>query len=85
MKRQLTIFFDSENQPTIRIGTDDDMGDFWNDIFILIEAIGCLAALDRKSGHTEHNGEPVNKYLHKTLDKVLADYNGAYEERRLNG
>ena len=83
MKRQLTIFFDSDDQPTIQIGLYEP-GDPWEDLAILMEALGTVAAIDRKNGHTEHNGKPVNQYLHEYLDKVLNDYDKSHTLHRLD-
>ena len=78
MKRKLMIDFDSDRKQSMMIGADEP-GNIWDDLAVLMEAIGCLAAIDRKTGHIEHNGKPVTKHLHEYLDKVLKDYEKSYE------
>lgn len=50
----------------------------WNDIAILLEGVGTLAAILRLHGHTHHNGTPLNQYLHEYLDGALADYDRSH-------
>lgn len=79
MKRKLMIDFDSDRPQQVLIGAEE-AGNIWDDLAVLLEAVGCLAAIDKNSGHTEHNGKPVEQCLHEYLDKVLKDYGQSLEQ-----
>lgn len=84
VKRKLMIDFDSDRAQQVQIGVETP-GNPWDDLAVLLEAVGCLAGIDRNSGHTTHNGKPVNEYLHSYLDKVLKDYERAYTADKAPG
>ena len=75
VNRELHIVFDSDKP--ILIGAES-VGSPWEDMMICMEAVGCLAALVRRSGITEHKGLSLRNYLHEYLDRVLEDYDKSY-------
>lgn len=73
VRRQLTIFFDSDSdEATVNI-ISDMLGDVWDDIAVLMEALGTAVDAARNSNYTEHEGKSIEQYLHEYLDKVLND------------
>lgn len=67
----------------ILVGTDGK-GNPWEDLGILLEAVGAVGALVRKAGYSEHNGKPVKEYIHEYLDKVWSDYDKSFQLKQVN-
>ena len=76
--KEIVILVDEE-KGEVRVSASDD-SDPWEDIAILIEAIGMLASLCRRGGKKTHDGKPISKHFHKYLDKVLRDYENSWIE-----
>lgn len=74
MKRTITITYDDASPDKVMLCSHDGANDPWEDLALLLEGAGVLTGACINAGITEHNGQPLNKYLKSYIDKVCGDY-----------
>ena len=69
-KRSVSVIYDPANPKTVCIGSDDGLGDPWEDLRLLMEGVGILARICVIAGKIEHKDMPIKEYLQGYIGEV---------------